>query len=194
MTEAVTIDIDGVEFDADDMEAAIEEFSDEYDDINVDEGGVGVHETVAIRGDNYADGDFHAANVADVTSLSGDGGMEVEDQSDIVWTDVRRVRQAIEEARGNVFDPTEYVEDIVAGANDRVVEVGIDSYISSSEGDVEVQYEGTVFGEGEMGDLQADDATTIGKVKYQDGTMHLGVYVDEDEAESEEEGLGELFG
>jgi len=178
MTEAVNVTIDGVEVDANDLETAIEEFSDERDNIDNREGGYGVYGTVAIRGDNYSDGDFRVANTADANSVSEDG-LDVDDIADIAWTRVRRAREAIEAAREAQFDAVEYVADIVAGANTVLASDDEDAF--NSYGDVEVQY--GYITDSEMQDLAADDAITFSKVAAQSDSVGVSVEVDEDAAE-----------
>lgn len=182
MAEAPTAVIEGVEFNADHLEAAIDKFADEDGNINRTDGGYGVERTVAIHGDRYNDGDCHVTPVSNLTDMNPNEGMAVEDSDRKVWTDVYEMRQVIEDVLDTFdpFDPTEYVADVVAELNTVVSTDSDEAAVDHGRYDVEVQY--GHFTDTEMGDLEADDAISFGKVNEQDGKVCIALDVDEDVA------------
>lgn len=162
----------------DDLEEAIEKFMDENGHINRLNNGYGIHKSVAVMGDNFDDGDIHIAHSDSVVSIDSET-FDIDGED--VYVFAEDVLGAIKEKREPDFDYAEYVEELVSTANTVST---CDTYIGQNY-DVEVKYEGSMFGSGEMGNLQSDPATTIGKIKVSDGALYMGVNVDEDSATDE---------
>lgn len=180
MTEDVTATVGGIELDANDLEAAL----DEAVSAGIIYGDYAVVGEVFVVGDNYDDGDCMVGKVSAIDGLH-EGGAVINDESNVAFTRVEFARDAIEEAGGAQFDAVGYVQSLVAGAN-RLRQ-------GEYDGEVEIQHEH--INEEEMSHLADDEAISFGAVNTDVGEVVLSVYVDEQEAdEDDEEGLGDLFG
>lgn len=185
MTEDVTATVDGIDFDADDLESALDQAVDENGIIYGDYGVVG---EVVVSGDNYEDADCMVAKLSAVNSVNDEGQIDISDGSETAFTRVEFIRSAIEDARENQFDPAEYVRELVSNVN--TITVG------EYDGKVEISHGQHMAGD-EMNALADDDAVTFDRVECEGGRTVVNVFVDEDEVEEEEddeEGLGDLFG
>lgn len=170
MEENTTVEMGGVTFDADNLEAALDALP------NTTDGCVLVGD-VFVAGDGYeTDGDLYLAHKDDV--INGVSGMEF-DAEEYTRESTWGIRWAIDEARST--DTTvEYVERLVLNVNDVMRE---EESTNCDYGDVVIEHEGAYFTEGEMATLDEEEAITISKVGRNpaEGVVYVALRVDEDE-------------
>jgi hypothetical protein len=176
MSEDNTVTMGGIDFDVDDLEAALDEAAAEDGTVDNRDGGYALVGSVAICGDNFNDRDCNVINVSDLESFGG-GEYTLTSEGEKYWTSSSRIRSAIEDAR-DTFDPVEYVAELVADCNTVVPSDAFDA--AHTNGDVAVQY--GHMGSSEMEKLANDDAISFAKVGRTDDGVAVNVDVDEDVA------------
>jgi hypothetical protein len=104
-----TYTLDGIEYDADDLQKAIELASDDDGDINCERGGIAIVGNVVVRGDTYNDPDADITTLDNVTAL-GPGKFAVEDGGKHHFKDTAEVLEDLEDGFGrfreDVIDST----------------------------------------------------------------------------------------
>lgn len=161
-----TVEMYGNEFDADDLETALDQLPNTTD-------GIASAGNVFVAADGFSsDDDVHVANVDDVINPVGGSAFDADSR---LFSSTGSLRDAIEEARSDDMNAVEHVEEMVLSSN--TVEA-----VDSGHGNVRVEYGDGFFTDSEMRQLDEDEAVTISKVgQSPDDEGGLYMYLDVDE-------------
>lgn len=159
-----TVSVNGIDFPADDLEAALDELTDERSNMRVED-DVAVAGEVIVKGDDYNDPDVTAALVSDVEK-------ELENDLDaerLTFNGADYLYDQIDEARGTPF--VSYLEDV-----DYLIDIN-DIEERDDGAQVIASYDMT---SGEMRGLADDENVRLGRI-IADDDLHVNVYDARDE-------------